>query len=100
MDFAGDIDLQYADFGVEAVCTPAAGGAALPPVLVLFDQPGMAVIGDSVLATDYALRYRSSALPPVRRGDAFVIAGVRYTARESATPVLDGLEHMVPLGKG
>lgn len=99
MDFSADLGFFYADFGVSAVRTPAGGGAPSAPELVILDQPGMAVLGGDVVATDYALRYRVTSFPVVRRGDTFQIGSVTYTAREAGQPTLDGLECTVPLAK-
>lgn len=100
MDFAADLALFYADFGVPVVYTPK-GGVAVEPRQAILDQPGMELIGGNVLATDYSLRYPVATFPAVKRGDGFSIGGVAYTAREAAQPVsVDGLEHIVPLAKG
>lgn len=100
MDFAADLSMFYADFGVTVVYTPK-GGVAVEPQLAILDQPGMELIGGNVLATDYSLRYPVATFPAVKRGDGFSIGGVAYTAREAAQPAsVDGLEHIVPLAKG
>lgn len=96
MNFADDLALFYADFGVTAVHTPKAGGTAVSG-LVLFDQPGVSLIAGEILATDLGLRFPAATFPVVRKDDQFAIAGVSYLARENAQPVEDGLEMTVPL---
>jgi hypothetical protein len=98
MDFADDLSFFYAEFGVEVVHTPKAGGASTPG-LALHDQPGMTMIGGDILATDHSLRYPLATFPVVHKGDTFLIAGVTYAAREKAQPLQDGLEYTVPLAK-
>lgn len=99
MNFAADLALFYADFGVLVTHTPKAG-TAVPPALALHDQPGMTVIGGDVLATDHSLRFPAATWPVVRKGDQFVIKGVVYQARENAQPLDVGDEFTVPLIKG
>lgn len=96
MDFSTDLPALYADFGVSATHTPAAGGASTTALAIL-DQPGQAVIGGEILATDYSLRFPAASFPAVKRGDTLEIGGVTYVAREAAQPLLDGLEMIVPL---
>ena len=96
MDFAGDIGMLYDDFGVLARHTPAGGGFVTYAEAIL-DQPGQTIIGGEILATDYSLRYPAASFPAVHRGDTFLVDGATYTAREAAQPLLDGLEHIVPL---
>jgi len=98
MNFADEMPLFYADFGVLAVHTPKAGGASSSG-FVLHDQPGMTLIGGDILATDHSLRYPVATFPVVRKGDTFLVAGVSYSARENAQPLQDGLEYTVPLAK-
>lgn len=97
MDFNADLDLFYADYGVDAIHSPVAGGSG--GGLVIFDQPGQTLIGGDVLATDYAIRYMAASFPVVRRGDTFTIGGLVMKAREAATPILDGVEYTVPLAR-
>lgn len=100
MDFAADLKLFYDGFAIDATHTSAAGGASRTGKAI-FDQPGTALIGGDVLATDYSLRYPAATFPAVKRGDTFRINGATYTARETAQPaVVDGLEHIVPLERG
>lgn len=98
MNPAADLALFYVDFpAVDVSYTPLAGTASVGRAI--FDQPGMTLIGGEVLATDYSLRYPATTFPNVKRGDAFGIGGVNYTARENAQPLIDGAEHTVPLAK-
>lgn len=96
MDFAADLSLFYADFGVEVTHTPKLGGASRLS-RAIHDQPGMTMIGGDILATDHTLRYPTADFPLVRKGDTFLIRGVTYAARENAQPLQDGLEFTVPL---
>ena len=99
MDFAADLALLYAEFGLPATHHPVAGGADAGGQVIL-DQPGMMLLGGEVLATDYSLRYPAVTFPVVRRGDTFTVAGITYAAREGAQPVsVDGLEYSVPLAR-
>lgn len=99
MNPADDLHLFYAGFpAVDASHTPKGGGTVTPGRVIL-DQPGMALFGEQVLATDYLLRFPAGAFPAVRRGDSFVVGGVTYTARETPQPGQDGLELTVPLEK-
>lgn len=98
MNFAADLPLLYADFGVVVTHTPQGGGSPASG-RAIFDRPGVVQIGGEMIGTDYALRYPAATFPVVRRGDAFAIGGVGYLARESAQPGLDGLEMHVPLAK-
>jgi hypothetical protein len=94
-----DLAPFYADFAVTVTHTPLVGSVASG--LALFDRPGTELIGGEILATDYSLRYPVTTFQAVKNGDAFSIAGVTYTARESAQPAsLEGLEHIVPLRLG
>ncbi len=98
MDFSPDLPALYADFGDSTAHTPAGGGATTTALAIL-DQPGTTLIGGEILATDYTLRYPAASFPAIKRGDSIVISGTTYTARESAQPLLDGLEHIVPLAR-
>lgn len=99
MNPSADLRIFYAGFpAVDASHTPKGGGTATPGRVIL-DQPGMALFGDQVLATDYSLRYPAATFPAVRRGDTFQIGATTYTAREAAQPGQDGLELTVPLEK-
>lgn len=97
MNFADDLKHFYTDFAVEA--TLIAPRFAAPVIgQALLDQPGTALIGGEVLATDYSLRYPAATFGDVRRGDLFKISGASYRARQGAQPDgIDGLEHIVPL---
>lgn len=98
MDFSADLAIAYADFSVTVTHTPLVGSPRV--ALALFDQPGTTIIGGEILATDYSLRYPVATFQAVKRGDAFTIGGLSYTARESAQPAsIDGLEHIVPLAR-
>lgn len=99
MDFAADLTLFYADFGVMAAHTPKAGGATTY-AMVLHDQPGQMLIGGDILATDHTLRFPVADFPVVRKGEQFVVSEVTYHARENAQPLEDGMEYTVPLSKG
>lgn len=98
MDFATELSLFYADFGVVVTHMPKLGGASTS-ALAIHDQPGMTLIGGDILATDHTLRYPAAAFPLVRKGDTFLIGSATYAARENAQPLQDGLEYTVPLGR-
>lgn len=98
MDFAADLPLFYADFGVEVTHTPKGGGSATSN-LALHDQPGLTVLGGDVIATDHGLRYPAASFPFIRKGDSLVVASVSYIARENAQPTRRGDEMTVPLAK-
>lgn len=93
-----DLAPFYADFGLDVTHTPVVGSAATGKVL--FDQPGTAIIGGEILATDYSIRYPAATFQAVKRGDSFSIGGSTYTARESAQPAsIQGDEMIVPLAR-
>ncbi len=99
MNPAADLPLMYADFGQSATLHPLAGGADTVGVAIL-DQPGTALIGGEILATDYSIRFPAVTFPTVHRGDQFIVGGVTYTAREGAQPAsIDGAERIVPLSR-
>jgi hypothetical protein len=85
MDFAADLSLMYADFGINAIHRAASDGAETIGRAIL-DAPGINLIGDDVLGTNYTLRYPLTTFPDVRRGDAFMLAETLYTVREGPTP--------------
>lgn len=97
MNFS-DLAPFYADFGVDAVHTPKGGSPKSGRVL--FDQPGTAIVGGEIIATDYAVRYPAVTFQPVVRGDQFVVCGQSFVAREAAQPAtLQGDELIVPLAR-
>lgn len=98
MDFAADLPILYADHGRYATYQAKAGGP-VSTGYVLLDQPGVAVINGDLLATDLSLRFAAASFPNVRKGDTFAFDGATYTARESAQPLLDGLEMTVPVAR-
>lgn len=98
MDFATDLSFFYADYGILAHHVPRAGSAPADG-LVLFNQPGISLIGSDVIATDLSIQYPATTFPVVRQGDAFTIAGQSYVAREPHQPTADGAEFTVPLKK-
>lgn len=97
IDFAADLPAMYRALGAVSVAHTPSGGGATTTALALFDQPGQAVIGGDIVATDYSLRYPAASFPAIHRGDAIVVAGITYTVREDAQPTLDGLEMLCPL---
>lgn len=98
MDFSADLSLFYVEFSVDVTHTPKLGGASTM-FKAFHDQPGMTIIGGDILATDHALRFIDSSVPFVRKGDALMIGGVTYTARENAQQLSDGLESTVSLAR-
>ena len=98
MDFSDDLPFFYAEFGKSVTWTPQVGSPVT--ALALHDLPGDTLINGQMLSTDHVLRYPLESFPSVKRGDAFIIAGVSYVARESAQLIgVDGLEAAVPLYK-
>lgn len=98
MDIANDLKLLYAGWPATSVLwlpKTGQGGSGR----AIFDQPGTVILGGDILATDCALRYPASTFPNVRQGDAFIVDGITYIARENAQPSIDGLEHTVPLAR-
>lgn len=69
------------EFAVQAVFTPAGGGA---PVFasVIFNAQTNQVFGDDVLSDDYTIIYPASALQGVKAGDYGTVAGTRYRVRD------------------
>ncbi len=55
-----------ADFGVWATTGSNAG-------LVLLDMPGQQVLGDTYMATEYAITYNPADLPGLKYGDTLTI---------------------------
>lgn len=98
MDLTNDLRIIYADWpAVDVLWEPKTGQGAVGRAIL--DQPGTVLLGGEVLATDYGLRYPAGNFPNVKKGDSFTIGASIYIARENAQPVLDGLEHIVPLAK-
>lgn len=71
-----NLDAFLADFGVVVV------KGATTTVGVL-DMPSEVIAGGMVITTDYALTYKTSALPGLAYGDALTVDGQAYTVRES-----------------
>lgn len=103
MNFANDIPLLYADFGLKLTHRPLAGGSSTTD-FVIVDKPGLTVLGGDVIASDLSLRYPASRFPLVKRGDVFVNPAnlaESYTAREQAqAATVEGDEYIVPLLEG
>lgn len=106
MNPAADLAIFYAAFPAVNVTHTPRGGGAVTPGRAIFDQPGMTVINNELLATDLGLRFPAASFPAVRKGDTFAIAdaagvfdGHIYTARENAQPTQDGDERTVSLAK-
>ncbi len=95
-DFGAMLLPIYDQLG-DTVTHTSAGGGIAREVKALFTAPGQNVLGGDVFTTDYAVRYRTAALPGVVRGDTFLISGTTYRAREDAQPLLDGTEARVLL---
>lgn len=72
-----------ADFGIEATAGTASG-------LVIFDTPGQLVLGDARMAIEYAITYRPSDFPALRKGNAITIGGAAYKVRVPE-PLDDGV---------
>ena len=70
-----DLDGFLKDFGV-----PVAFGALTANGIL--DMPSEIIAGGMVMTTDYALTYKTSALPGLQYQSAVTADGVAYTVRE------------------
>lgn len=98
MDFAADISLLYADFGVTVTVTPKGGGTPVTG-LALHRHPGAAMLAGEVIGTERTLRYPLATFPALRRGDTVQIGAATYTVREAPQALSRGLEAAVPLAE-
>lgn len=97
MDFAGDIHLAYADFGVAVTHVPAAGGVPTVAMAIL-DHPSANILM-GVAVTDYTLRYPIATFPSIKKGDRITIGRTDYLVRDVPLATDDGLEAVAPLAK-
>jgi len=84
-----------AGFLKPALWTPSVGlpGAGVQQTAkVRFKAPGRDVLAGSANVTDYSIRYPSSVLAGLKRGEVLTIEGQNYTVREGPHPLLDGSE--------
>lgn len=86
-----DASLYLQDFGKTVVIGTASG-------LGILDAPGDRIIGDMVMAVDYALTVPASLASGVKYGTALTVDGVAFTVKENQ-PQQDGLFHVLMLEK-
>ena len=81
--FSEDISAFFnqSEFAVQAVFTPAGGGAQVS-ASVLFNAQTNQIFGDDVLTDDYTIVYPVNALPGVKSGDYGTVNGVVYRVRD------------------
>lgn len=96
--FTRSLPMLYRRLGEVCTFTPA-GGAAVPDVRVMFDQPGSVGLDGMQQTLEPVVRVQTSQVPAVARGDVFAIGGTSYRAREAGLPLLDGAELQVPLAR-
>lgn len=81
--FTEDISAFFSEgeFAVQAVFTPAAGGAPVS-ASVIFNAATEQLFGDDVLTNEYTMVYPAGSLPNIESGDSGTVAGVRYVVRD------------------
>lgn len=81
--FTEDIGAFFSqsEFAVQAVFTPAGGGASVS-ASVIFNAQTQDIFGDSVLTDEYTMVYPASALPGIKSGDNGTVSGVQYRIRD------------------
>ena len=81
--FTEDIGAFFSqsEFAVQAVFTPAGGGAPVSAA-VIFSAQTQDIFGDSVLTDEYTMVYPASALPGIKSGDNGTVSGVQYRVRD------------------
>lgn len=81
--FSEDIGAFFSqsEFAVQAVFTPAGGGASVS-ASVIFNAQTQDIFGDSVLSDEYTMVYPVGALPGVKSGDNGTVSGVQYRVRD------------------
>lgn len=94
MDIAADLALFYADFGTAATLTPAAGGAASVPHLVLITRAPAGTLGGEFVMTAPTIQYIAADFPAAKTHDVFTIGAESWRITEQPQPVEDGLEYI------
>lgn len=81
--FTEDISAFFSqdEFAVQAVFTPAAGGAPVS-ASVIFNAQTDAIFGDDVLSNEFTMVYPAVSLQGIKAGDTGTVAGVSYKVRE------------------
>jgi hypothetical protein len=81
--FTEDIGAFFnqSEFAVQAVFTPAGGGAPVS-ASVLFNAQTQEIFGNDVLSEEYTIVYASNALPGVKSGDYGTVNGAVYRVRD------------------
>ena len=81
--FTEDIGVFFnqSEFAVQAVFTPAGGGAPVS-ASVIFNAQTQQIFGDDVLSDEYVIIYPITALPGVKSGDYGTVDGVRFRVRD------------------
>lgn len=97
MDIAADLALFYADFGTQATLTPAAGGAASDPHLVLFTRASAGTLGGDLVMTAPTVQYIAADFPAASINDTLQLGTEMWRIVEQPQPVEDGLEYIAPV---
>lgn len=81
--FSEDIGAFFnqSEFAVQAVFTPAGGGAAVS-ASVIFNAQTQDIFGDAVLTDEYTMIYPATALTGIKSGDNGTVGGVQYRIRD------------------
>lgn len=81
--FTEDIGAFFnqSEFAVEAVFTPAGGGAPVS-ASVLYNAQTQQIFGDDVLSDEYSIVYPITALQGIKAGDYGTVGGVQYRVRD------------------
>ena len=86
-----DPSIYLSDWGKPVVIGNKSG-------LGILDAPGQQIIGDMVLAVDYALTVPASLAQGIGYGTSLTVDGTGYTVKENH-PQQDGLFHVLFLEK-
>lgn len=83
MAFAEDMTVFFGqgDFAVQAVFTPAGGGASVSASVIL-DMPTEGVFNNEMLSDEYLITCASSSLPGIKAGATGTVDGTNYKVRE------------------
>lgn len=86
-----NLDLFFADFGVSFVAGAVSG-------MCIKNMPGMEILGDRVIETDYQVLVKTSQFGNLLYNAAVTVEGAAYTVKD-AKPVEDGVFTLVRLEK-
>lgn len=81
--FTEDMDVLFGDFAVTATFGAQTAN-------VIFDMPDQAILGDMQITTEYAITFKATDFPALKRGDTINISSIAYSVRE-VTQLDDGL---------